>query len=99
MYKKIKISEIDLKIVKSYLKLDEDCDDDDVLMLSINAAIDYIKGYTNLPIETLDKLDSITIAALILIGDFYENRGLQLESNSKINRMLGSILSMNRDLG
>ncbi len=98
MYDNLKVSEIDITIVKSYLKLDDDCDDE-IIKLSINGAIDYIKGYTNLPIEELDKLSSITMATLILISDFYENRGIQIQSNTKVNMMLGYILSMNRDLG
>ena len=99
MYEKIKISEVDINIAKNYLRIDDECEDEEIIALSINGAIDYIKNYTNLSIEELDQMSSMTIAMLILVSDFYENRGLQIESNTKVNRMLGSILSMNRDLG
>lgn len=98
MYENIKLSEIDVELALPYIKVDDEYDES-ILTLSINGAIDYIKGATNLSIEELDKNNSITLAALMLISDFYDNRGVQIESNTKINNMLTAILSMNRDLG
>lgn len=99
MYENKKLSEIDVNLASQYIKVDDDEYDEAILKLSIHGAIDYIKGATNLSIEELDQLNNITIAALMLISDFYDNRGVQIESNTKVNNMLTSILSMNRDLG
>lgn len=98
MYENKKLSEIDVNLASQYIKVDDEYDEA-ILKLSIHGAIDYIKGATNLSIEELDQLNNITIAALMLISDFYDNRGVQIESNTKVNNMLTSILSMNRDLG
>ena len=95
----IKISEIDIPIVEEYLRIDHDESEDLILTMAIDAAKDYIMKYTNLPLETLDTMGSVSMACMILINDFYENRSLNIESNTKVNKILSSILSMNRDLG
>ena len=98
MYENKKLSEIDIDFALEYIKVDDDYDEN-ILKLSIEGAINYIIGATGYTIEELDKNNSITIAALMLISDFYDNRGVQIDSNTKVNMMLGHILSMNRDLG
>lgn len=94
----LKISQICPDDVKGYLRIDQD-EEDMMLIMAIDGARDYIMKYTNLPLETLDTMGSVSMACLILINDFYENRSLNIESNTKVNKILGSILSMNRDLG
>ena len=97
-----KFSEIDLYDAKKYLNIEDDfVEDDDLISMFILAAKDYICSYTNLSLESLDRYQSFTVACLMLVSDFYEVRTVNLggEKNSAINKMLTSILSMNRDLG
>lgn len=99
MYLDYKLSDISIELVKSHLKLEDNFMDDDILLkMYIAGAIDHIKNYTNLSIEELDKHNSITVACMILIADFYENRSVNIDGNMKVNKMLNHILSMNRDL-
>lgn len=98
----MKISQVDLAIVKQYLRVTSN-DDDTFIASLIPVAKDYIKGYTGLNdtiitedtvIESeLDKHESLTIALLCLISDMYDVRGLQVQ-NTTVNPTVHQILSM-----
>ena len=58
-----------------------------------DAAKSYIKNYTGLSDEELDKYDDLTTAYLCIISDMYDNRTFTVDSD-KNNRMLQSIMDM-----
>lgn len=60
---------------KMHLKVDN-TDEDDLIDIFIEAAEDFIEVY--LDRETVPDKAAIKAAALLIIGDLYENRGAQI---------------------
>lgn len=102
LLKSVKVSDIDVEIFVQYARLDGDLAQDAVenkfMELCIVSAISYVKSYTNLSLEEINKIDCITTAVLMVAYDYYSNRSIYVSVNTKINQMLGSILSMHRNL-
>lgn len=69
----MRLSELTAYEVSSYLMLDED-EDTGLLPHLLAAAKSYIAGYTGLDETELDAHEDITVAALILCADLYDNR-------------------------
>lgn len=57
------------------------------------AAVSYVLGQTGLTAEEADEYPDITIAALAVFSDFYDNRQVTVQ-NDKVNRVVESILGM-----
>lgn len=57
------------------------------------AAVNYCVAYTGLEEKQLDEHEDITIAALTLISDMWDNRSMTAE-RSNPNRLIDSILGM-----
>lgn len=90
----MKISEVDLRYVKKYLRIEEEeTDEDNILTGIMSAALDYIKTYTALTAEQIDEHEDLTIAYLILCEDMFDNRSVSVK-NSAVNRTVSTILSM-----
>lgn len=101
MEKNQKVSELNVKDFMTYQRLDSDLIDNEedlFIKLCIKSAISYIKQSTNLTIEEIDKIDCLNIIALMIASDFYENRSVNISINTKTNKMMTSIISMNRNL-
>lgn len=96
MLKIFKLSELNLDLVKDYLKVDYD-DDDRELELYIQASISYIVNNTRLDLEVLDDKPDIIVVALQLIAHFYDNKSIAVKQGSNIDKMFTSILSQYRD--
>lgn len=97
-----KISEIDLKKIKQYLRIEPSfTEDDEMLTMIYHAAKEYIKSYSNMTDIEIDKYEPFTVACMMLIADFYEVRQVNINTGVKagVNKMLAFILSMNRNLG
>ena len=87
----MKISEVpDRIILKNCNAYEEDID---LIEVYKDAAKSYIKNYTGLSDEELDKYDDLTTAYLCIISDMYDNRTFTVDSD-KNNRMLQSIMDM-----
>lgn len=87
----MKISEVqDRIILKNCNAYEEDID---LIEIYKDAAKSYIKNYTGLSDEELDKYDDLTTAYLCIISDMYDNRTFTVDSD-KNNRMLQSIMDM-----
>lgn len=77
-----------------YLRLDEPGEIEiREIQSMIAAAIAYITGYTGLSIEELDQFEDITVALMILVSDYYENRAMYLdykykEENTAVTKIL-----------
>ena len=87
-----KVSEIKIEDLKSYLRLtDIDKTEENYLNTIINSSISYVRNYTGLTDEELDKYNDIVAVIFILCQDLYDNRSLYVDKNN-INRVVESIL-------
>jgi uncharacterized phage protein (predicted DNA packaging) len=88
----MKVSDINLEIIKNYLRIDGD-DDDIMLEHILNASIDYVLNYTGQDMEYLNSCNDIPLAVLCLCADLYENRDYvtdKININPAISQILGS---------
>ena len=88
----MKVSDIDITILKNYLRIDGD-DDDGLLEHILNASIDYCVNYTGRTIEELEQFNDIPLAVLCLCADLYENRDYvtdKINISPAIAQILGS---------
>ena len=90
----MKISEVTLTEVKSYLRI-TDTDDDSLLEIILAAATSYILSYTALTAEEADTITELSIALMCLCSDMYDVRTSQA-SNDKQNPIVSTILNMHR---
>lgn len=88
----MKVSDITTTEVRDYVRPEGDTGDISMDVL-LDAAISYVKSYTGLDSEGLDKYDDISIAVMVLCSDMYDKRQMTVE-NDKINRVVQSILDM-----
>lgn len=89
-----KVSEITIKEIARYIRVDEDQD----LETYLNIAKSYISSYTGIPEtseggESLDDFPDLVIVVYILCQDMYDNRALYVDK-SNINRTVQTILDM-----
>ena len=90
----MKISEVTLTEVKSYLRI-TDTDDDSLLEIIQAAATSYILSYTALTAEEADTITELSIALMCLCSDMYDVRTSQA-SNDKQNPIVSTVLNMHR---
>ena len=88
----MKVSDLDITMVKLYLKVDFD-DDDLLIQLIIDGAKSYLKSYTGLDDAMLDTKEDLTLGVLALVTDMYENRSFTIEQD-KVNKIIDSMLSL-----
>ena len=88
----MKISDLDITLVKVYLKIDF-IDDDMLLQLIMDGAKAYLTGYTGLDNTALDTKEDLTMAYLALVSDMYDNRSFIVDKD-KVNKLIDSILNL-----
>ena len=92
----MKLSKLTPEQVARYLRLDEETLAEDIQpRLLLKAAKSYIRGFTGLSDEEIDRHEDLTLAALVLCAEFYENRTLSVDAAHQ-NRAVDAILSMYR---
>lgn len=92
----MKVSEITIKNLANYLRLDYgNLDEDEILELAtfLQAAIRFICDYTGLSEADLDEHETFIIAVFVLVQDMYDNRSLYVDK-SHLNRVVETILGM-----
>lgn len=89
----MKLSELDLPLVKEYLRQDGD-EDDRLIQAIVEASKSYICNYTGQSIEQLEEYEDVNIAVLVLIAEFYDNRTINVSDrlNLRMNTMLEGLL-------
>lgn len=89
----MKLSELDLPVVKEYLRQDGD-EDDRLITAIIEASKSYICNYTGQSIEQLENQEDVVIAVLVLVVEFYDNRILHVNerTNMRVNSILEGLL-------
>lgn len=92
----MRASEITLKDICRQIRTEESyltADDRQHLGILLQAATDYVKGYTGLDEAAIDTHEDITIAVLVLVSDMYDNRQMTVDKNN-VNRVVDTILGM-----
>lgn len=86
---------LDLPLVKTYLKIEQDyLEEDTLLELMIKNAEAYISNTVGQLDTTNDKqLNQAKLLALVLVTDFYENRELTGKPSNKVRFIVESIIT------
>jgi uncharacterized phage protein (predicted DNA packaging) len=90
----MKLSDLEVEIVKMYLRVTDDFEDE-VIEGLIQAAKAAVLTETGLTEQEADALPDVTIAALAMIADLYENRGMTA-ANAARNPTVDAILTAHR---
>ena len=72
----MKISELTIEELKVYCGAEDD--EDKVFEIILDTCKAYIRGQTGLTDEEMDDHEDLTMAAMILASDFYDNRSYKL---------------------
>lgn len=89
-----KVSDITVDSVADYLRLDEVTDSEkNTLAMLISIATSFIKSYTGLDDDGVDKYPEFVIVVLILCQDMWDNRTMYVDSKD-LNNTVQSILAM-----
>lgn len=89
-----KVSDITADSVSEYLRLDEVSEEEkNTLTMLISVATSFIKSYTGLDDDGVDKYSEFVIVALILCQDMWDNRTMYVDSKD-LNNAVQSILAM-----
>lgn len=93
----MKVSEITAEDVASYIRLDgeELNEKEDELCAMLQSARAFIRSYTSLTDEEIDRHEDFYIVVLILCQDMHDNRVLYTEKTN-LNKVVDTILGMHR---
>ena len=90
----MKVSEVTVDDLVNFIRLDEPNEiETSELERMKDSAVAYIKTYTGLDDESLDKYPDITQALFVLVADMFDNRNYQLDKAEGVNRMVMTILN------
>lgn len=89
-----KVSDITVHSVAEYLRLDEVTESEiNTLTTLLSVAVSFIKSYTGLDDDGVDKYPEFVIVVLILCQDMWDNRTLYVDGKD-LNNTVQSILAM-----
>ena len=89
-----KVSDITVDSVAEYLRLDEVTESEiNTLTTLLSVAVSFIKSYTGLDDDGVDKYPEFVIVALILCQDMWDNRTMYVDGKD-LNNTVQSILAM-----
>lgn len=88
----MKVSEVTIENIKSYIKIDNT--DEDIFISSIlSGAKAYIKSYTGLDDAGVDLKEDLSLVVYVLCSEMYDNRQYTVDKGT-INPIIKSILDM-----
>lgn len=89
MIQGLTINDITVDFLKSYLRLDEDDDSEDMLLATlIMAGKSTVESYVNRPLDSFTKIpDEFAIALLALCSHWYENRAITADKYSSTTEL------------
>lgn len=92
----MRVSEVTPKYLADYMRYDELEESEHLILETVlKAAMNYVKSYTGLSEEEIDKHEDITIAVIIIAVDMFENRNLYLDYKYReMNKAVECILNM-----
>ena len=89
-----KVSDITVDSVAEYLRLDEVTESEiNTLTTLLSVAVSFIKSYTGLDDDGVDKYPEFVIVVLILCQDMWDNRTMYVDGKD-LNNTVQSILAM-----
>ena len=89
-----KVSDITVDSVAEYLRLDEVTESEiNTLTTLLSVAVSFIKSYTGLDDDGVDKYPEFVIVVLIRCQDMWDNRTLYVDGKD-LNNTVQSILAM-----
>ncbi len=91
----MKVSEITADDLSAYIRVDLDENTEKLLTTLLNIAKEYIKSYTYMDNEEIDKHEDIVIVVYILVQDMYDNRTLYVDKTN-LNKTVESIINLYR---
>lgn len=86
----MKLSEVNIDITKKFLRIDYDHDDELIGIIS-ESAKGYIRSFTGLSDERLDKYPEVVHAYICLCSDMYDNNAVTV-TNGRDNPTVRQIL-------
>ncbi len=92
----MKVSEITVKNLSDYLKLDyQSLSEEEILELAafLQAAQRFIADYTGLSDDKIDENETFVIAVYVLVQDMYDDRCYYVDK-SNLNQVVEHILNM-----
>ena len=92
---KVKVSEVQVKNLADYLRLESSQYTDAELQIMLDAALAYMQSYTGLNLEELDKHEDFAVVVFVLVQDMYDNRSMYVDKNN-LNAVVETILGMHR---
>lgn len=98
-----KPQDINVKLVKDYMRIDFDDDDNDKMIdLFLTSAKSFTQSYLKKRFEDMEDIPSeINIAVLAITEHWYKNRGVMSEdaTQKELPYVFSGILDMHRDYG
>lgn len=88
----MKVSELTLDTIKQYLRIDGN-DDDMILNMLLDSAIQYCTSYMGCTKEDLEKYEDVTVVVLALICDSFEVRQFTT-STVTLNPIMQGVLDL-----
>ena len=89
-----KVSEIAVEDIQNYLRITEITAKDKMYLNTIlKASIDFIKNYTGINSEDIDKYSDLVVVVYVLCQDMYDTRSYYVD-NVNINKVVQTILDM-----
>ena len=85
----------DINLAKSFLGIEYDFHEDDTLIwVLMDASSSYVRNYTQMSDEDLNKYHESSLVFLMLMSEFYLNRSVSLSTgnNGIFNKMLDKIM-------
>lgn len=89
----MKVSEIGIENLVEYMRLDDYKEEEIEPLLTASRA--FVRSYTELSDEEIDKHEDFYIVIMILCQDMYDNRVLYPDKNN-LNKVVDTILGMHR---
>ena len=87
----MKLSEVTDEIIAEHCRVSEQ---DIMLRVYWDAAVKKVLGYTGIDEAEADRHDDLTVAALVLARDMFDNKGYHVDGGSKANKVVDGILAL-----
>lgn len=98
----VSVMDIDLEIMKNYLRIDFDDEDNDrMLSILLASGKSFVQNYLNWKFTDVDEVPlEITIALLAIVEHWYKNRGVMSEdaTTKELPYVFAGILNMHRNI-
>lgn len=89
----MRISEIEVIDIKNYLNILHD-EDDSLIQSILRGCKAYIKSYTGLSADAMDKYEELSLTLFVLAAEMYDNRSMTVDKLSKVNPLVETMLNI-----